>query len=60
MVNSRKMIVMSENGPIPNVNECKSIGANWGYFLSWSDLIFSQNSDEHLKAVYNNDLVITL
>lgn len=54
------MIMMSENGPIPNLEECWSIGAKWGYFLSWSDLVFSQNSDEHLYKIYESELVITL
>lgn len=44
MVGDRKMIVLAENGPIPDFNVCWSVGAKWGYFLSWSNLVFSENS----------------
>ena len=28
-------------------------GVKWGVFMSWNDLVFSQNSMDHIKAVYN-------
>lgn len=51
------MIVMSENGPIPNVEECMRMGVKWGFFMGWSDLVFSQNSMQHIKEVYGNAVV---
>lgn len=61
IVNGKKMVHMTENGPIPDINKCWQEGALWGYFLSWSDLVFSQNSDQHLEEIYKSSpLVITL
>lgn len=55
------MVHLTENGPIPDINECWKEGAKWGYFLSWSDLVFSQNSDTHLDVIYHNTpLVVTM
>jgi len=32
----RKMVVLSENGPIPNFDDCAKNEINWGYFMSWA------------------------
>lgn len=61
IVGDHKMLHLTENGPIPDISNCWQQGAKWGYFLSWSDLVFSQNSDQHLIDIYqNNPLVKTL
>jgi hypothetical protein len=51
---------MTENGPIPDPAECLQFDAPWLYFMSWVDLVFSQNTDAHLIDVYNDSNVLTL
>jgi len=60
IVNGQKMIAMTENGPIPELENCLRTGVKWGFFMSWSDLVFSQNSVDHIKAIYSNPAVKTL
>ncbi|HZL08650.1 MAG TPA: glycosyl hydrolase [Prolixibacteraceae bacterium] len=54
LTNGEKLITMSENGPIPDPD------APWSFFMSWYDLVLSQNSNQHLKDVYTNPRVLTL
>ena len=53
IVKGAKMIQLTQNGPIPNFDQCMLNGVKWGVFMSWNDLVFSQNSMDHIKAVYN-------
>ena len=55
-----KMITMSENGPIPDIDKCLSEDARWLYFSSWGAMVVSQNTSQHIKAVYAHNNVITL
>lgn len=55
-----KLIAMTENGPIPDPNDCLALDAPWAYFVSWGDLVTAQNSSEHIKEVFNNPHVLTL
>jgi mannan endo-1,4-beta-mannosidase len=55
-----KLIAMSENGPIPNPDDCLRNDAPWSYFMSWSDLVTAQNTNQHIIDVYNNPNVLTL
>jgi len=55
-----KLIAMSENGPIPNPDDCLTYDAPWAWFMSWSDLVTAQNSNQHIIDVFNNALVLTL
>jgi mannan endo-1,4-beta-mannosidase len=55
-----KLIAMTENGPIPDIDECLRLDAPWLYFISWSNLVTEQNSIDHLNDVYNNPIVLTL
>ncbi len=55
-----KMITMSENGPIPDIDKCLSEDARWLYFSSWGDLVASQNTSQHIQAVYAHNNVITM
>jgi Beta-mannanase len=59
LTNGEKIITMSENGPIPNPDDCLNYDAPWSYFMSWYDLAFSQNSNTHIKDVFANPRVIT-
>ena len=60
MVNGEKLIAMSENGPIPDPDQCLASDAPWSYFMSWNDLVKAQNTNPHITSVFNNANVITL
>ncbi len=53
-----KLVAMTENGPIPNPDDCLDLDAPWSYFMSWSDLTFQQNTTRHLREVYGNPRVL--
>ena len=57
LVGDKKMVQMTENGPIPNFAECFKDGVKWGLFMSWNDLVFSQNTMDHIKQIYSQDYV---
>lgn len=58
--NGHKIIAMAENGPIPNPDDCLSLDAPWSYFMSWSNLVSSQNTTQHIIDVFSNLKVLTL
>lgn len=60
ITNGQKLITMSENGPIPDMQTSLSADAPWSYFMSWNDLVFQQNTTQHIKDVYANANVLTL
>ena len=60
IVNGQKMVAMTENGPIPDPDMCFTSDAKWAYFMSWSDLVTSQNSAAQLSLVYNHAKITTL
>jgi len=60
IVQGEKIIAMSENGPIPDIDQCIAQDAMWSYFSSWSNLVVEQNSIEHIQAVYDHPNVLTL
>lgn len=60
IVEGKKIIAMTENGPIPDIDKCFTEDAKWAYFSSWSDLVNSQNTQPHIEAVYAHEKVITL
>ena len=55
-----KIIALTECGPIPDSNLCMTNDIPWSYFMSWSSLTTSQNSNQHIIDVYNNANVLTL
>jgi mannan endo-1,4-beta-mannosidase len=60
LTSGKKIVAMSENGPIPDPDDCLDLDSPWSFFMSWDDLVFKQNTDAHLKAVYANPRVMTL
>lgn len=59
----KKMIALSENGPMPDPQRCFLEEAAWSWFATWSgDFIMNGewNSPTHIQRVYNHDYVITL
>ena len=60
LTGGNKLIAMSENGPIPNPDDCFASDAPWSYFMSWSNLVTTENSNQHISDVFNNNSVITM
>jgi len=58
--NGKKIIAMTENGPIPDIDNCFSGDAKWAYFLTWDNFYDTQNSSQHVLDTYNHEKVITL
>ena len=70
-----RIVALSENGAIPDPDECRKDGAMWSWFMTWNDCRGSSpdrsckenfwtggyhNTEEHKLKVYNHDLVVTL
>jgi len=58
--NNKKLIAMPENGAIPDPDLMAIYHVHWSWFCTWNGVIRDQNSDEHLRHVYNHPNVITL
>lgn len=56
----KKLIALSENGPIPNPDDCLTLDVPWSYFMSWANMVASQNSRQHIIDVFANPKVLTL
>lgn len=52
LVEGGKIIAMTENGPIPDIDRCVNEDAMWAYFVSWGNLVVSQNTTTHIQEVY--------
>jgi mannan endo-1,4-beta-mannosidase len=59
LVNGEKLIALTENGPIPDPENCLTLDAPWLYFMSWGDLVTQQNSDWHLWKVFDYGKVLS-
>lgn len=69
---TNKMIVLSENGTMPDIEMCAKDGAMWGFFCTWSgEFVITKGSlsvkyseqytdKEMLKKIYESESVITL
>ncbi len=55
-----KILGMSENGSIPNIDQAWSQGATWAFFMTWYDHITSANSNAMIQSIYTNPKTITL
>ncbi len=60
LTGGKKLIAMTENGPIPDPAECFSSDAPWSYFTSWSNMVTQQNSEQHLHDIFDDADVLTL
>jgi hypothetical protein len=60
VTNGEKLIAMTENGPIPDPDECLLYDAPWSYFMAWSDLVLAQNTTSHIADVYANSNVLSI
>jgi len=68
------IVALTENGRIPDPDECVKDGAMWSWFMTWNDgrktagethkenFITGEfyNTNAHKKKAYNHPLVITL
>jgi len=57
--NNQKLVAMAENGPIPDPDLLSLYHSKYLYFTTWNGLLTEQNSEEHIKHVYDHDSVIT-
>jgi mannan endo-1,4-beta-mannosidase len=53
IVGGQKLIALTENGPIPNINQAFLDDAPWSYFMSWVDLVTAQNTNAHIIDAFN-------
>jgi mannan endo-1,4-beta-mannosidase len=60
LVDGKKIIAMTENGAIPDPDDCLDLDAPWSFFMSWGDMVASRNETSHLIDVFSNPRVITL
>ncbi|SFM01715.1 Carbohydrate binding module (family 35) [Paenibacillus sp. 1_12] len=63
MLEGKKLVAYSENGPIPDPRQLKRNKVGWMYFNTWYGKVLTDgkmNSDYHLRMVYNHPYVITL
>jgi mannan endo-1,4-beta-mannosidase len=60
IVNGEKLIAMTENGPIPDIDKCFTTDAPWSYFMLWGNSISFSNSAEHYDSVFANSKVLTI
>jgi mannan endo-1,4-beta-mannosidase len=60
MVRGEKLIAMTENGPIPDPEQCFNYDAPWAYFMSWCNLVTEQNTNPHITDVFNHPKVLTI
>lgn len=59
----KKIIALSENGPIPDPEKLFDEGVAWSWFSTWSGHFITDgviNTASHIDKVYNDEYVITL
>ncbi|MFZ5987890.1 MAG: glycosyl hydrolase [Bacillota bacterium] len=60
IVGDKKIVALTENGPIPDPENLIGYGAHWSWFCTWHGFQTQENSLDHMKKVFNHDYVITL
>jgi len=55
-----KILGMSENGTIPNIDQSFAQDVTWSFFMTWYDHLTTANTNPMLQSFYNNPKVITL
>lgn len=58
--NGEKILAMTENGAIPDVDQMIEQDAMWVYFSSWNDLVVDRNTTAHIQATFSHDSSINL
>ncbi|MBY0427204.1 MAG: hypothetical protein K2Q22_16335, partial [Cytophagales bacterium] len=59
---NKKMVAMTENGILPDINQCFTQNAIWSYFMGWGgqNLVFNDNTNQQLTNIFNHPNVLTL
>jgi len=63
LVKDKKLVAMTENGPIPDPDMLEDYQAHWSWFCTWTEEFIKDgkhNSKEHIQHVLNHEYVITL
>lgn len=60
MCEGTKLLAITENGPIPDIDSMIEQDAMWAYFATWDDFIVNENESSHVQSTYLNPVVITL
>ncbi len=55
-----KILGMSENGTIPNIDQSFAEDVTWSFFMTWYDHLTTANQDQMIQSFYANPKVITL
>ncbi len=61
--NGKKLLAMSENGPIPDIDKMYQQDAYWSYFCTWTGDYTTNgiaNTISHIDEVFNSENVTTL
>lgn len=63
LVQDKKLVALTENGPIPDPELLRLYEAHWSWFCTWTGEFIDdgiQNDKEHIRYVLNHDYVLTL
>lgn len=63
LVQDKKLVALTENGPIPDPDLLLKTGTHWSWFCTWTGEFIRdgiQNSEEHIQHVLNHEYVLTL
>lgn len=63
LVKDRKLVALTENGPIPDPDLLQEYQTHWSWFCTWNEEFIKdglQNSKVHIQRVYDHPYVITL
>ncbi|MCU6772646.1 Mannan endo-1%2C4-beta-mannosidase [uncultured Bacteroides sp.] len=60
LTGGKKIIAMTENGPLPDPDKCFLQDAPWALFMGWGDLLYEQNHSSHIVDVFHNKNVLTV
>lgn len=63
LVQDKKLVALTENGPIPDPELLEKYHADWSWFCTWDGDFLTdgkKNSLDHIKKVYNDKRVLTL
>lgn len=63
LVQDRKLVALTENGPIPDPRLLQDYQTHWSWFCTWGEHFIQdglQNSQEHIQQIYDHPYVLTL
>lgn len=60
LVGGKKMIAMTETGPIPGIDAALNTDARWSYIMTWAKNALDDNEPKHIKEMYSHPAVVTL